>query len=125
MIDLSAFYKSIVESDSAAIVICDTKHTIIYMNDAAKVNYAKYGGGKIVGQSIFDCHNEQSCRMIQKVVSWFAASTEHNKVHTFFSEKQNKDVYMIALRDESGKLIGYYEKHEFRTRDLEPTYKMD
>ena len=31
----------------------------------------------------------------------------------FVNEKQNKDVYMFAPRDE-GKLIGYYEKHEYR-----------
>ena len=29
---------------------------------------------------------------------------------------------MVALRDEDGMLIGYYEKHEFRTRDEEPYY---
>ena len=34
-------------------------------------------------------------------------------VYTFRSERQNKDVYMVALRD-GGRLIGYYEKHEYR-----------
>ena len=47
--------------------------------------------------------------------SWFADSKEHNMIHTFYNEKQNKDVYMVALRDEDGELLGYYEKHEFRT----------
>ena len=35
------------------------------------------------------------------------------------------DVYkrqMVALRDEDGALIGYYEKHEYRARDEEPYY---
>lgn len=29
---------------------------------------------------------------------------------------------MVALRDEDGTLIGYYEKHEYRARDEEPYY---
>ena len=31
----------------------------------------------------------------------------------------HKDVYMVALRDGSGRLIGYYEKHEDRTCESE------
>jgi hypothetical protein len=29
---------------------------------------------------------------------------------------------MIALRDGKGNLIGYYEKHEYRNRDITPFY---
>lgn len=29
-------------------------------------------------------------------------------------DKENKDVYMVALHDDTGVLIGYYEKHEYR-----------
>ena len=43
------------------------------------------------------------------------------RIHTFYNEKQAKDVYMVALRDEDGALIGY-EKHEYRARDEEPHY---
>ncbi len=32
---------------------------------------------------------------------------------------------MIALRDGSGKLIGYYEKHEYRNRETMEMYKMN
>ena len=39
-----------------------------------------------------------------------------------YNEKENKDTYMIALRDEQGELIGYYEKHEYRNRETEPVY---
>ena len=37
--------------------------------------------------------------------------------------KQNKDVYMVALRDE-GKLIGYYEKHEYRNTETMKQYDL-
>ena len=32
---------------------------------------------------------------------------------------------MIALRDRQGALIGYYEKHEYRDRDMTPFYCLD
>ena len=35
----------------------------------------------------------------------------------------NKDVYMVALRDE-GKLIGYYEKHEYRNVETMKQYDL-
>ena len=48
------------------------------------------------------------------MVEWFGKNEENNMIYTFYNEKENKDVYMIALRDEDGTLIGYYEKHEYR-----------
>lgn len=123
--DLSPFFKSMIQQDTTAVVICDTAHRIIYMNPAAKDCYAKYGGGALVGKCLLDCHNQKSNEMIVKVVRWFAADSSHNRVHTFYNEKQAKDVYMIALRDDRGTLIGYYEKHEFRRPDDEPFYRLD
>ena len=102
-----SFYKSIIDQDRASIVICNLKHEIIYMNPAAVNSYAKRGGDKLIGRSLLDCHNQESRDKIQKVVDWFAADESHNLVYTFHNEKQNKDVYMVALREE-GRLIGYY-----------------
>lgn len=93
------------------------------MNPAAVERYAKRGGAKLVGQSLLDCHNERSNEIIKKVVAWFAENTDHNRIYTFHNEKENKDVYMVALRDEDGTLIGYYEKHEYRNRETEEFYR--
>ena len=122
---LEKMMKSVLEQDRAAVVLCDLEDTIVYMNPAAKENYRKYNGGELVGRNLLNCHNPRSGEMIHKVVAWFAADPSHNLVHTFFNEKQQKDVYMVALRDEEGKLIGYYEKHEYRTRDDMPFYAID
>lgn len=112
--ELSQFFKSIIDQDRCAVVICNLTHEIIYMNPTAVQRYAKRGGAALVGQSLLDCHNAQSVAMIEKVVDWFSQSIEHNIIYTFRNEKENKDVYMVALRDEDGTLIGYYEKHEYR-----------
>lgn len=113
-IELAAYFKSIVDQDQCAVVICGLDHKILYMNPAAVTRYGKRGGQALVGKSLLDCHNPQSREMISKVVSWFAESVEHNRIYTSRNEKENKDVYMVALRDEGGALIGYYEKHEYR-----------
>lgn len=42
---LNQMFKSIIDMDRASVVICDLDHIIVYMNDAAKTNYHKYGGG--------------------------------------------------------------------------------
>lgn len=123
--ELNRFFKSITEEDRCAVVICNVEHEIIYMNPAACERYKKRGGKALVGRSIMDCHNEKSCEMIEKVIDYFKASKENNRVFTYYSEKENKDVYMVALRDDDGEMIGYYEKHEYRTRETEKPYNFD
>ena len=120
--ELYDYFKSIIDQDSAQIIICDLSHLIVYMNSAAVKNYERWGGADLIGKSVLDCHNEDSRDKIRKVVDWFAADSSHNRIRTFYNEKRDKDVYMVALRDGSGKLIGYYEKHEYRSRDMSPLY---
>lgn len=112
--NLSQYFKSIIDQDRCAVVICNLAHEIIYMNPTAAARYAKRGGAALVGQSLLNCHNAQTGEQIKKVAAWFAQSADHNIIYTFRNEKENKDVYMVALRDEDGTLIGYYEKHEYR-----------
>ena len=52
--DLSAIYKSVLEADRAAVVICDLGHTVIYMNPAAEERYRKWGGKELLGWSLLD-----------------------------------------------------------------------
>ena len=120
--ELFPFFKSVLEQDRAAVVLCDLTHTIIYMNPAAGERYAQYGGMALVGGSLLACHTPQANKMIEKVVAWFRESVSHNLIYTFRNEKENKDVYMVALRDDSGELIGYYEKHEYRNRETMELY---
>ena len=118
--DLNPFFKSVLEQDTTAIVLCDLNHTIVYMNPTAIARYHQRGGAALVGRSLLNCHNAHSNEMIQKVVDWFAASPEHNIVYTYHNEKEDK----VALRDDAGKLIGYYEKHEYRNRETMKQYDL-
>lgn len=118
---LSQMMRSVLDYDRAPVVICNLNHEIVYMNPAAEVNYAKYGGN-LVGRNLMDCHNEKSQAMIEKIISWFQLREDNNMIYTFHNEKDDKDVYMVALRDEQGQLIGYYEKHESRKAETAQTY---
>ena len=119
---MNEIYKSVLEADRAAVVICDLDHMIIYMNPAADERYGKWGGKALVGKSLLACHNDKSKEMIQKVVDWFKESKDNNLVYTSYNPKENKDVYMVALRNDAGDLIAYYEKHEYRDRETMKMY---
>ena len=106
------FFKSVIDADDAPVVICDLEHTIVYMNPTAVKRYEKRGGAALVGRSIKGCHNGDSNAKIEQVIAWFK------------KDKENKDVYMIALRNDEGELIGYYEKHEYRTRESMAMYDL-
>ena len=125
MIDLNEVYKSVLDADKAAVVICDLDHAIIYMNPAAVSRYEKWGGKNLIGKNLLNCHNDKSREMIRRVLDWFKSSKDNNIVYTSYNEKENKDVYMVALRNESGELIAYYEKHEYRNRETMNMYIMD
>ena len=120
--ELYPYFKSILDQDTAAVVVCDTEHKIIYMNPVACRRYSKYGGQALLGKNLLHCHNDKSKEMINRVLAWFRSDSANNCVHTYYNEKENKDVYMIALRDEVGSLIGYYEKHAYRDRDMTSLY---
>jgi len=116
---LYELFKSVIDSDTAPVVICDTESVIVYMNPASVKRY----GGDLTGKSIKDCHNADSCEKIDRVLAWFRQSPDNNRVYTYRGERENKDVYMIALR-KGEELIGYYEKHEYRNREESEKYKI-
>lgn len=120
--ELFPYFKSVLDQDRSPVVLCDLEHTIIYMNPAAGKRYERNGGMALVGRSLLKCHTPQANRMIEKVVAWFQQGGDHNLIYTFRNDEENKDVYMVALRDEDGKLIGYYEKHEYRDQETMKIY---
>lgn len=119
---LNKLYKSVLDMDRMPVVICDLAHTIVYMNNAAAKNYEKWGGFELMGQNLKDCHSPRSGEIIDKVVAWFKEDKANNMIHTEKSSKAFKDIYMVALRDENGELIGYYEKHELREPETAERY---
>lgn len=117
---MEKYFKSIIDQDRAPVVVCDTDSKIIYMNPASIRRYH----GDLTGKNLKLCHNADSNEKIDRVLEWFAASVDHNIVYTSRNDRENKDVYMVALRDENGCLIGYYEKHDYRSNETGAFYDM-
>ena len=116
---LNKLFKSILDQDAAPIVVCDMRDKIVYMNPSAIERYHK----DLTGSNIKDCHPPKANEMIEKVLKWFRESKDNNIIYTFRNDEENKDVYMVALRDEKCELIGYYEKHEYRNRETAELYQ--
>lgn len=113
-------FKSILGQDTAPVVVCDLQSTVVYMNPVAIKRYHT----DLTGKNLKNCHPAAANEKIDTVLDWFKKSKDHNIVYTFRNEKENKDVYMVALRNDAGELIGYYEKHEFRNRETGKLYDM-
>ena len=118
---LEQYIKSIIDQDNAPIVVCRHDSTILYMNPASVEQYH----GDLTGRNLKTCHNADSNTKIDRVLEWFAKSEEHNIVYISRNDKENKDVYMVALRNENGTLIGYYEKYEYRNRETAKLYDIE
>ena len=115
---MEQFFKSILDQDRAPIVVCDMQSTVIYMNPSAIARYRV----DLTGKNLKKCHPAYANEKIDRVLDWFAQSRENNIVYTFRNDEENKDVYMVALRDSAGALIGYYEKHEYRNNETAKLY---
>lgn len=105
------YFKSIIDQDVNEIVICDLDTNIIYMNPAAIRHHEKRGGKALIGTSMMRFLGTECQNKVCKGLAWFKESKDHNIIYTIHNDKYDRDEYMVALRDEEGNLIGYYEKH--------------
>lgn len=112
--ELNEFFKGIIDGNDKQIVICNLNHEIIYMNPAAVKQYEKRGGAALIGRSLLDCHNPCSKELIIKNVQEMKEDKSVNKIFEFHKTRDgaNDDVYCVAIRNENGELIGYYEQFE-------------
>lgn len=80
------------------------------MNKTAKYHYYEERGYKeLIGNSLFECHNEQSK---QRIIQAFEKIKNHSHEVFVGVNVKNQRVYMNPVRDESGELIGYFERFE-------------
>lgn len=55
------------EQMNCAVTVCDTEGVILYMNQKARATFAKRG--ELVGQNLFDCHNDRSQAIIRRLLA--------------------------------------------------------
>ena len=71
------------------VLVADTEHTVVYMNSAAVDHYT--GGDSLI-----------------EVLAALRAGKEERLI----SDSEKRRIYMRAVRDEAGEIVGYYERYE-------------
>ncbi len=95
-------------------VFVDTNHVIRFLNRRAQRLYK--AGSKLLNRSLLDCHNEKSRQIIRATLEALEAGEEERLIHAL----PRKRLYMRAVRDNDGRLLGYYERFEYLTQNEEP-----
>ena len=92
------------------IVFADLDHKIRYLNKRAKYHYYQERGyADLIGKSLFNCHGESSRKKIQELMERF----KNNDREQFLRVNvRNERTYMAPVRDNSGNLVGYFERFE-------------
>jgi DUF438 domain-containing protein len=101
----SLFFENLLDSLKQQFVFVDTDHVIRYMNRTA---IKRHKGSDLIGTSIFDCHNEISNEIIVEIFGKMQEGLEEE----MFTDNAKHRIYMRAVRDRDGALMGYYERYE-------------
>ena len=104
MIDASTM-AAILDSLKSPIMFVDTGHAILYMNKAAVAHFDR--GKALLGTSLLDCHNENSCEIILETLEAMRRGQDERLI----TDNEKHRIYMRAVRDASGSVIGYYERY--------------
>ena len=97
---------ALLDSIKDPVLFADTQHVIRYMNKAAIAHFDD--GAALLGRSLLDCHNENSRRKIVEI----SAAMHVGEDERLISEDDKQRIYMRAVRDADGRLLGYYERYE-------------
>lgn len=99
--------KAILDAYPYEIVFVDRTHTVRYLNKTAR---RRYGNRVVIGNSLFNCHNESTKPKIEA----FLERADRGEAEMFETLNGNtgEREFFTPVRDESGTVIGYFERHE-------------
>jgi nitrogen-specific signal transduction histidine kinase len=110
MIDVTLM-AAILDSLKDPLLFADTEHMTRYMNKAATTYYEE--GASLIGRSLLDCHNQQSQQMMIDILAAMQAEGIEEQLIT---DNEKHRIYMRAVRDPGGQVLGYYERYEPPTK---------
>lgn len=102
-----SYMAAILDSLKDPILFADTEHITRYMNQAAIAHYE--GGKDLIGRSLLECHNEKSQEIIKEILYLMI---NENLEEREISEEEGHRIFMRAVRDSNGLVLGYYERYE-------------
>ena len=98
---------SILDAYVYEVVFVDRNHIVQYMNKAA---IQRYGSRVIIGNSLFNCHNEGSKGKIEEFLR--RADAGEDEMFEVHNTKTGEREFFVPVRDTNGNVIGYFERHE-------------
>jgi len=101
------FLAAILDSLKDPVLVADPQHVTRYMNRAAIAYYKE--GESLIGRSLLDCHQEVSQRMMVDIL---AAMQSNGLEEQLITDNEKHRIYMRAVRDKAGSVLGYYERYE-------------
>lgn len=96
----------ILDAYAYEIVFVDRNHIVQYMNKTAK---QRYGQRVQIGQSLFQCHNENSRYKIEEFL--MRADQGEEEMFELYNQKTGEREFFVPVRVD-GQVIGYFERHE-------------
>ncbi len=99
--------QAILDSYPYEIVFVDTDHIVRWMNQTAK---KRYGDRVIVGNSLFNCHNENTKGKIEAFLQ--RARKGEGEMFETRNHKTGEREFFTPVKDGAGNVIGYFERHE-------------
>ena len=106
MID-ATWMAALLDSLKNPLLFADTGHIVRYMNKAAIAHYT--GGESLLGSSLLDCHNPRSQ---QQMIEILRAMRDGREDERLITDNEKHRVYMQAVRDPGGRVLGYFERFE-------------
>ena len=99
--------RAILDAYPYEIVFVDRTHTVRYLNRTARRRYA---GRVVIGNSLFNCHNESTRPKIEAFLRR-ADAGEDEMIETYNNQTGERE-FFVPVRDADGHVIGYFERHE-------------
>jgi len=122
-LDMLEFFKGVIDSEDGPIVICNLDYRIVYVNVAADRYYAKANG--LTSKLLASLMDEETMSKVVMSVEWFKEDKDNNKVFMLHDNCNNFDMYILAIRNAAGELIGFYGRREDRNPDSGKEFDLD
>ena len=121
--DVNDFFKGIIDSEEGPIVLCNLDYRIIYENPAATKYYTPVS--PLTGRLLETLMDEEMMSKVRMSVEWFKEDTKNNRVFAFHDNTNNMDMYILAIRNIEGELMGFYGRREDRNADSGKEFDLD
>ncbi|MEE9572941.1 MAG: PAS domain-containing protein [Candidatus Neomarinimicrobiota bacterium] len=99
-------FESLLNSIKDPILFADTNHIVQYMNKAGIKYYVE--GEELLQSNLLNCHNKESQQMMIEILAEMQTGLEEKMI----TDNEKYRIFMRAVRDEKGNLLGYFERYE-------------